>query len=120
MGRVAQDARLGLLQYDLVSLLQDSYVSLPDDLIDKMKRYYAEGAEERLGRSLPVEEFERTYRLMTIQRSLKAAGSFAFLDCVKKKNRYLQYLPIALDHAYRAMEAAGYLSLRETLAKYLS
>lgn len=115
-----QDARLGLLQYDLVSLLQDSYVSLPDGLVEKMKRYYVEGAEERLERPIPEEEFERTYRLMTIQRSLKAAGSFAFLDCVKKKGRYLRYLPVALSHAYRAMEAAGYLSLRETLDRYLS
>ncbi|MFH1539324.1 MAG: phosphotransferase [bacterium] len=114
-----QDARLGPLQYDLVSLLQDAYVSLPEGLIEKIKRYYIDGASERLGRPVEEEDFERIYRLMTVQRSLKAAGSFTFLDCVKKKNRYLRHLPAALGHAYRAMDEAGWTSLREVLGRYI-
>lgn len=115
-----QDARLGPLQYDLASLLQDSYVSLPDALIGAMKKYYIGRAGEWLGRPVVEEDFERIYQLMTAQRSLKAAGSFAFLDCVKGKNRYLRHLPAALGHAFRAMDAGGLPALRETLEKYLA
>ena len=37
-----QDARMGPAQYDLASLLRDSYVTLPEDLVDDLVDYYAE------------------------------------------------------------------------------
>lgn len=114
-----QDARLGLLQYDLVSLLEDSYVGLPRDVVNELKKYYIHKAATRRGEPFDEDEFENIYRLMTIQRSLKAAGSFAFLDCVKKKDRYLVNLPGALGRAYSAMDQAGCGDLREALENYL-
>jgi hypothetical protein len=113
-----QDARMGLLQYDLVSLLRDSYVSLPELLVENLKNYYLEHAEYALGKRIKRDHFEHIFLMMTVQRSLKAAGSFAYLDCVKKKGRYLQHLPTALNHAFRAMEQLKMNGLVEIISRY--
>ena len=113
-----QDARMGLIQYDLVSLLRDSYVSLPEPLVEKLKKYYTGGAESVLGEKINRDHFEYIFLMMTVQRSLKAAGSFAYLDCVKKKGRYLQHLPTAISHAIRAMEQLGMNRLAEVITHY--
>ncbi|MEW6202896.1 MAG: phosphotransferase [bacterium] len=114
-----QDARMGLIQYDLVSLLRDSYISLPEPLVEKLKKYYMDSAETKLGEKINREHFEHIFLLMTVQRSLKAAGSFAYLDCVKKKGRYLQHLPTAVNHAISAMERLGMNKLVEIITLYI-
>ena len=85
-----QDARMGPLQYDLASLLLDSYALLPDEVIDPVYEYYIEEFERRSKTDIDRDHFDNIYDYMAIQRSIKAAGSFAFLDVVKKKNRYLK------------------------------
>ncbi|MFA6451388.1 MAG: phosphotransferase [bacterium] len=115
-----QDARLGPLQYDLVSLLLDSYVKIPDALIVKLYEYYLDRLERVYGMKQDRAGFDKIYDYMAIQRSIKAAGSFAYLDCVKKKDRYLKYFapclarvgPAASKHA----ELAPFIA---ALSKYV-
>src|SRR5213075_867440 len=77
-----QDALQGPRQYDLVALLRDSYVELDRPLIDKMlKRYLARLVEEG-GPMLDEREFVAFFDLLTVQRKLKDAGRFVFMNKV--------------------------------------
>jgi N-acetylmuramate 1-kinase len=115
-----QDARLGPLQYDLVSLLLDSYVRLPDDLIKILYEYYIERLEKSHGIKAGRAHFDRIYDYMAIQRCIKAAGSFAYLDCVKNKNRYLKYFAPCLSKVKPAISGHDELApFHETLSKYV-
>ncbi len=115
-----QDARLGPLQYDLVSLLLDSYVELPAGLVDSLKEYYFIRLTERTGEEPEREQFDMIYDYMAFQRCVKAAGSFAFLDCVKKKNRYLKYFAPCLAKARAAASARSELgALADAISVYV-
>ena len=92
-----QDARLGPATYDLASLLRDSYVDFEEEFV-------AERAEEFRQRALPGENrdaFQRRYELTSVQRNLKALGTFGYMATVRGNPVYLQYLPRTLAHARR-------------------
>ena len=115
-----QDARMGPLQYDLVSLLHDSYVDMPAHVRDELYGLYLQMLERELPGGVDAKQFRDVYNLMLIQRNLKAAGSFAYLDCVKNMGRYLARLPQCLAHVRAAFDAlprkAG---LRDMLLPFL-
>jgi len=87
-----QDARLGTIQYDLVSLVHDSYVDLSETSRDEILEYYLAQAKDH--RILPIsrDAFYATFRLQTIQRCFKACGSFASFYNMREDRRYLKYL----------------------------
>ena len=76
-----QDARMGPATYDLASLLRDSYVDLPEEFV-------AERVEEFRQRAVPGESrdtFQRRFELMSIQRNLKALGTFGYMSTVARQ-----------------------------------
>jgi N-acetylmuramate 1-kinase len=92
-----QDARMGPSTYDLASLLRDSYVELPEEMVEEL-------AEEFRQRAVPGDSrdtFRRRLELMSIQRNLKALGTFGFQAAVKKNRVYLPYIPRTLAHVRR-------------------
>ena len=92
-----QDARMGPATYDLASLLRDSYVDLPEDLV-------AEQAEAFRQRALPGEArdvFERRFELVSVQRNLKALGTFGYMTSVRGTDVYRPYIPRTLASARR-------------------
>lgn len=92
-----QDARMGPATYDLASLLRDSYVDLPEELV-------AERAEEFRQEALPEESrdaFRRRFELTCVQRNLKALGTFGYQASVRANPVYLPYIPCTLAHARR-------------------
>lgn len=99
-----QDARLGPPQYDLVSLVRDCYVVLPDDFANELIDEYLAEAARLNGQNFLREDFLRLFDYMTVQRSLKAAGTFAAQKVLKNSDRYLKYIPNALAHAKRALD----------------
>lgn len=106
-----QDALMGPLPYDLVALLRDSYVELPTDLLEALIRYY------------PVDDvpfFRKMFDWMTIQRKLKDAGRFVYIDRVKKNPSFLPYIPLSLRYVCEAFERQEELrNLFEVLKKYV-
>ncbi len=75
-----QDARLGCRAYDLVSLLRDSYVTLPEEWVEELTEAYLERSSQESGRPEDPEDpeaFRRLFDLMAVQRNLKAVGTFA-------------------------------------------
>ena len=73
-----QDARLGLPQYDAVSLLRDSYVSLDASMVDSLKEYHYRELEKKGVISMGFEEYLRYFDLMAFQRNIKAIGTFCY------------------------------------------
>ncbi|HYN85415.1 MAG TPA: phosphotransferase [Pyrinomonadaceae bacterium] len=78
-----QDARMGPASYDLVSLLLDRQTSPPSLAEVRERRLYF--LDERRARGLEAvdpDEFAREFRLMTVQRCLKATGTFSYQTAV--------------------------------------
>lgn len=93
-----QDARMGPRQYDLVSLLKDSYVVLKDETRNKLLSYYLQRMEQEQGQPIARPFFLKMFDSMSIQRNLKAIGTFAFQYMEHKNERYLEYLDPTLQH----------------------
>ena len=89
-----QDARMGPATYDLVSFLLDRR-SVPPSLAE-LRAYRLFLLEERrlLGlEGLDPDEFAREFRLMTIQRGLKAIGTFSYQTAVcNRASVYEQFI----------------------------
>jgi aminoglycoside/choline kinase family phosphotransferase len=72
-----QDARLGCAQYDLASLLRDSYYQLEEEVVYELVDYYLRSLTRLEGARVDRRAFTRVFDLMSIQRNFKAIGSFA-------------------------------------------
>jgi aminoglycoside/choline kinase family phosphotransferase len=105
-----QDARLGPITYDLVSLLRDSYVSLTTEEQATLMETYRELAR-RAGLACPAEvEFQQAFVRTGLQRNLKAIGTFAYQAVVKGVDRYLPYIPNTVNSVKLALERDGELA----------
>lgn len=109
-----QDALMGPQVYDLVSLLRDSYVVLPSDLVQELVKYYAGK------RGLDEEKTLKKFDLVTVQRKLKDAGRFVFIDRVKKNPKFLPNIPASLGYVKEAFSRLDDCNgLYEMLKKYV-
>jgi hypothetical protein len=90
-----QDARLGPDTYDLVSLLRDSYVDLPEETVAELIAYFL----ALTGRSGEAALFRRRFDLMALQRNLKALGTFGYQTAARRNPVYIQYIPRTLMYA---------------------
>lgn len=78
-----QDARMGPASYDLVSLLLDRQPELPSLAEVRAQRLFFLDERRRRGLdTLDPDEFAWEFRLMTIQRGLKAIGTFSYQTAV--------------------------------------
>jgi N-acetylmuramate 1-kinase len=115
-----QDALLGPRQYDLVALLRDSYVELDGPLVDAMLRRYLARLETEGGPRLDPRSFRETFDLLTVQRKLKDAGRFVFIDRVKKNPGFLPSIPASLGYVRAAFARRPDLAeLQEVLAAHV-
>src|SRR3954468_5519642 len=99
-----QDALQGPRQYDLVALLRDSYVELDRPLIDRMLHRYLQKFPAEGGPRLDEKEFTGFFDLLTVQRKLKDAGRFVFIDQVKKNPSFLVHIPSSLRYVRDALK----------------
>jgi aminoglycoside/choline kinase family phosphotransferase len=84
-----QDALLGPKVYDLVALLNDSYQTFDRAFVEARLDEYA--AESKLGAAGRA-EIGRAFDLVTVQRKLKDAGRFVFIDRIKNNASFLQFV----------------------------
>ena len=109
-----QDALMGPRVYDLVALLRDSYVELSADTVRHFVAAYADA------RGFDPIATMREFDLVTIQRKLKDAGRFVFIDRVKKNPKFLTYIPASLGYVREAFARSGaHPELYEMLKKYV-
>lgn len=99
-----QDARMGPPQYDLVSLVHDSYVQLSDSSQHALVDYYLQVFPEALSLYKNKKEFLHYFNLQMLQRCFKACGTFAAINAQRGDPRYLKYLPHTLGKVHSALE----------------
>ena len=113
-----QDALLGPVTYDLVSLLRDCYVAWPRARVEEWALGFFELARQS---GVPVGEdeiaFLRWFDLMGVQRHLKATGIFARLNHRDGKPGYLPDIPRTLGYVLEV--GARYPELEELHALLL-
>ncbi|MDQ3584908.1 MAG: phosphotransferase [Acidobacteriota bacterium] len=74
-----QDARMGPASYDLVSLLLDRQTSVPSLAEIRARRlYFLEERRQRGLEAIDPDDLAREFRMMTVQRCLKAVGTFSY------------------------------------------
>ena len=98
-----QDARMGPCQYDLVSLLKDSYIVIEESVRKELLEYYIE-CMQRDGREIKRDPFYRIFDWMSVQRNLKAIGTFAYQAKILGNDRYLQYIEPTLEYIKKTLE----------------
>ena len=110
-----QDARLGPGTYDLVSLLRDCYVDLPDDLTAALTRRFLDAVPTQR-----TPDFEARFDLMSVQRHLKALGTFGHQVARRGRGHFAEAVPRTLAHLRRTLGAyRRFERLRELLAPHL-
>jgi hypothetical protein len=78
-----QDARMGPASYDLVSLLTDRQPQPPSLAEVRAHRLFFLDARRQQGLpAIDPDDFSKEFRLMTIQRGLKAIGTFSYQTAV--------------------------------------
>ena len=101
-----QDARMGPASYDLVSLLLDRVLAMPPLAEIRERRLFLLAARDRLGlQPYDPDEFAREFRLMTVQRRLKACGTFSYQTGVRGRvDPYAQFVEPMLSITLQAAE----------------
>lgn len=101
-----QDARIGSPAYDLVSLLLDRITELPaaEWLAEKRQYFLNERIKHGLD-AIDESAFAYEFRLQTIQRCLKAAGTFSFQSVNRGKTYFIPFIKPMFRISLRAAES---------------
>lgn len=115
-----QDALMGPATYDLASLLRDAYIALDEALIDRLIDSYLEQSGSRITPGANKGAFRRLFDLTSIQRNLKAAGRFVYIDRVKGNSKFLADIPRTLGYVRQNLSKYPELgTLRKHMAAYV-
>jgi hypothetical protein len=106
-----QDAMVGAVTYDLVSLLRDVYVELDPYDVKRMALMF----RDKKGIDVDDNTFMRWFDFMGLQRHIKILGIFARLHLRDGKDGYLKDIPLTLKYvkeiASKYPESKGLLEL---------
>ncbi len=100
-----QDARIGSVAYDLVSFLLDRVTAPPTAEWLAGKRRYFLNEREKLGlETINENDFADEFRLQTVQRCLKAIGTFSFQSVNRGKTYFVPFIEPMFEIVRRALE----------------
>jgi aminoglycoside/choline kinase family phosphotransferase len=112
-----QDAVLGPITYDMVSLVRDAFISWQEErVLDWTVRYWERAKRAGLPVGADFGEFWRALEWMGLQRHLKVLGIFARINYRDGKPKYLQDTPRFLAYA---RDVAGRYAALAPLARLL-
>lgn len=99
-----QDAFIGPITYDLVSLLRDCYIDWPEDFVlDNVREYWQQLKHANvISEDFPV--FLRWFDWMGLQRHLKALLTFARKHVRDGQTHYLKNVPRTLTYLMKVSE----------------
>jgi hypothetical protein len=115
-----QDAVIGPISYDVVSLFKDAFLSWPEARVQEWaRRYWLDARKAQLPVPADFEAFRRDFDLMGLQRHLKVLGIFARINYRDGKPHYLgdtpRFIRYVREVAPRYPELAPLLSLFDQL-----
>lgn len=97
-----QDAMIGPIAYDLVSLLNDCYIQWPYEQVRSwIKDFYQ---QSRSAQRLSLAEFQQAFDYCGLQRHIKVLGVFCRLHLRDNKSNYLNDLPLTLSYLKAGLE----------------
>ena len=110
-----QDAVLGPAAYDLVSLLQDARIDVPEQLeLTLLTRYIK--ARRALDESFDPADFAEAYAIMSAQRNTRLLGTFARLNRRDGKPQYLRHQPRIWTYLNRSLAHPALSGVRDWYA----
>lgn len=112
-----QDAVIGPLVYDLVSLLEDARQDMDQGLCETLKTYYKDSFKNP-----PWKDglhFDNAYAFWAVQRNLKILGIFTRLFLRDKKERYLAFIPRTLKLIEQDLEHPSLKDLKHWFDQYV-
>ena len=113
-----QDARIGSPAYDLVSLLLDRITEPPGDAwLDEKITYFLDARSAAGLAALDKTDYLVEFDHQTVQRCLKAVGTFSFQSVFRGKHHFEAYIQPMFKVVLRSLERLGkYPNLRQILA----
>ena len=116
-----QDAVLGPITYDIVSLVRDAFISWEEErVLDWTVRYWQKAKSAALPVGADFGEFWRAFEWMGLQRHLKVLGIFARINYRDGKPKYLadtpRFVAYARDVAKRYTALAPLARLLDEIA----
>ena len=116
-----QDARIGAASYDLVSLLLDRITEIPSPAYLREKRLYFLEEREKIGLPhIDPDDFALEFHLQTIQRCLKAIGTFSFQTVHRGKTYFVPFIEPMFQIVLRSTEKLDrFPALRKLIKKQI-
>jgi aminoglycoside/choline kinase family phosphotransferase len=106
-----QDAVLGPISYDVVSLFRDAFLSWQEEqVLDWTVRYWEKAKKAKLPVHADFADFWQALEWMGLQRHLKVLGIFARINYRDGKPKYLQDTPRFLAYARNVAKRYGALA----------
>ena len=97
-----QDAVIGPVTYDLVSLLKDCYVTWDDGLIeDMLESFFTRIKSNNISN---ISDFRYWFDMTGLQRHIKAIGIFSRLNYRDYKDNYLQDIPRTYSYIEKTLK----------------
>jgi len=113
-----QDAVLGPAAYDLVSLLQDARIDVPEQLeLALLTRYIK--ARRTADENFDPAHFAELYAIMSAQRNTRLLGTFARLNRRDGKPQYLPHQPRIWTYLNRSLAHPALSDFREWYAAHV-
>ena len=88
----SQDALIGNKAYDLASLIDDVRLKTPNELKEKVFKYYI-----KTNKKIKLKKFKTDFEILSILRNLKIIGIFMRLAIRDNKKKYLKLIPYAWE-----------------------
>ena len=106
---------LGPAAYDLVSLLQDARIDVPEQLELTLLTRYIKARRAADGQFDPA-SFAELYAIMSAQRNTRLLGTFARLNRRDGKPQYLRHQPRIWTYLSRSLAHPALSAFREWYA----
>jgi len=112
----SQDALIGNPLYDVASLIDDVRIKLPQDLQNKLFKFYWQGSKYKNEKE---EKLKNDFDILSVQRNLKILGIFVRLWKRDNKTNYLKYLPYTWTLIERRLKNPIFKNLNLLMQKNL-
>jgi len=112
----SQDAIIGNPLYDVASLIDDVRIKLPQDLQNKLFKFYWQGSKYKNEKE---EKLKNDFDILSVQRNFKILGIFVRLWKRDNKTNYLKYLPYTWTLIERRLKNPIFKNLNLLMQKNL-
>ena len=112
----SQDATIGNPLYDVVSLIDDVRIKLPNKLEIQLLDFYHKNSKLK---NDPIQKLKNDFDILSVQRNLKILGIFVRLYKRDNKDNYLKFLPYTWTLLEKRLQNPVFKNLKLLFYKHL-